>query len=71
MLRENERDFKGVILTQAFGSAAPGPERLDARCRVRHALKPEDREGPAGAAATMTPDREATWLLPISGPSVG
>ncbi|MFE7854368.1 nucleic acid-binding protein [Streptomyces sp. NPDC057403] len=45
-LREKERDLTGAILTHAFWSEVPGPERLDARS---HALEHEDREGQEAA----------------------
>ncbi|MDX3403418.1 hypothetical protein [Streptomyces sp. ME01-18h] len=45
MLREKERDLTGVILTHAFWSEVPGPERLDARPQLNHALEREDGEG--------------------------
>ncbi|MEV0694066.1 hypothetical protein [Streptomyces sp. NPDC050388] len=49
MLREKERDLTGVILTHAFWSEVPGPERLDARSQLKHALEREDGEGQEAA----------------------
>jgi hypothetical protein len=45
VLRERERDLTGVILTHAFWSEVPGPERLEARSQLKHALEREDGEG--------------------------
>ncbi|MGC4987296.1 nucleic acid-binding protein [Streptomyces sp. DT193] len=49
VLREKERDLTGVILTHAFWGEVSGPERLDARSQLKHALKREDSEGQEAA----------------------
>ncbi|MFI1510186.1 nucleic acid-binding protein [Streptomyces sp. NPDC020597] len=38
-LRERERDLTAVILTHAFWNDVAGPERPDARSKLRHALE--------------------------------
>ncbi|MFE0437259.1 nucleic acid-binding protein [Streptomyces nigra] len=43
--RERERDLTEVLLTHAFWSEVPEPERLDACSRLRHAPEREDGEG--------------------------
>lgn len=37
-LRERERELTGVILTHAFWNDIAGPERPDARSKLKHAL---------------------------------
>lgn len=38
-LRERERDLTAVILTHVFWNDVAGPERPDARSKLRHALE--------------------------------
>ncbi|WP_019074346.1 hypothetical protein [Streptomyces hokutonensis] len=49
VLREKERDLTGVILTHAFWNDIPGPERLDARSQLKHALARPAGEGQEAA----------------------
>lgn len=37
-LRQKERDLTGVILTHSFWDGVAGPERPDARSKLKHAL---------------------------------
>ncbi|MFD5255277.1 nucleic acid-binding protein [Streptomyces bobili] len=48
-LRERERDLTAVILTHALWNDVAGPERLDARSQLKHALAREDRESQEAA----------------------
>ncbi|WP_260333317.1 hypothetical protein [Streptomyces beigongshangae] len=43
-LRERERGLTSAILTHAFWNDVAGPERLDARSQLKHALDREDGE---------------------------
>lgn len=43
-LRERERDLTTAIVTHAFWDDVAGPERLDARSQLKHALEREDGE---------------------------
>ncbi|HSX96036.1 MAG TPA: hypothetical protein VLG91_01320 [Streptomyces sp.] len=49
MRRERERDLTAANLTHAFWNDVAGPERLDARSQLNHALGREDGEGPEAA----------------------
>ena len=49
VLREKERDLTAAIVTHAFWSEVDGPERLDARSQLKHALEREDGEGQEAA----------------------
>ncbi|MFJ4806652.1 nucleic acid-binding protein [Streptomyces murinus] len=48
-LRERECDLTAAIVTHAFWNDVAGPERLDARSQLKHALVREDREGQEAA----------------------
>ena len=48
-LRERERDLTAAIITHAFWNDVAGPERLDARSQLKHALEREDGEGQEAA----------------------
>jgi hypothetical protein len=48
-LRERERDLTAAILTHAFWNEVAGPERLDARSQLKHALERKDGEGQEAA----------------------
>lgn len=48
-LRERERDLTAAIVTHAFWNDVAGPERLDARSQLKHALAREDGEGQEAA----------------------
>ena len=47
--RERERDLTAANLTHAFWNDVAGPERLDARSQLNHALGREDGEGTEAA----------------------
>ncbi|MEV0226759.1 nucleic acid-binding protein [Streptomyces sp. NPDC050704] len=47
-LRERERDLAATIVTHTFWNDVAGPERLDARSQLKHALARE-REGQEAA----------------------
>ncbi|MGW7512846.1 nucleic acid-binding protein [Streptomyces massasporeus] len=44
-LRERERDLTAAIVTHAFWNDVAGPEWLDARSQLKHALAREDGGG--------------------------
>ena len=48
-LRARERELAATIVTHAFWNEVPGPERLDARSQLKHALEREDGEGQEAA----------------------
>ncbi|MEU0213965.1 nucleic acid-binding protein [Streptomyces sp. NPDC006265] len=48
-LRERERDLTAAIVTHAFWNDVAGPDRLDARSQLKHALEREDGEGQEAA----------------------
>ncbi|MGW0494768.1 hypothetical protein ACWD0Z_04845 [Streptomyces sp. NPDC003007] len=47
---EKGRDLTGVILTHAFWSEVPGPERIEVRSQLKHTLEHEDGEGQEAAS---------------------
>ncbi|MDC0772069.1 nucleic acid-binding protein [Streptomyces sp. HD] len=49
VLRKCERELVGAIVTHAFWSEVDGPERPDARSKLKHALGSEDGEGQEAA----------------------
>ncbi|MFD5473393.1 nucleic acid-binding protein [Streptomyces sp. NPDC127105] len=49
VLRERERDLTAAIIKHAFWNDVAGPERLDARSQLKHALAREDGEGQEAA----------------------
>lgn len=49
VLRECERELVCAIVTHAFWSEVDGPERPDARSKLKHALGTEDGEGQEAA----------------------
>ncbi|MFH8470404.1 nucleic acid-binding protein [Streptomyces sp. NPDC017991] len=48
-LRERVRDLTAAIVTHTFWNDVAGPERLNARSQLKHALAREDREGQEAA----------------------
>jgi hypothetical protein len=48
-LQERERDLAALIVTHPFWNEVAGPERPDARSRLRHALGNGDGEGQEAA----------------------
>lgn len=48
-LRERERELAGAIVTHPFWSDVAGPERPDARSKLKHALERQDGEGQEAA----------------------
>lgn len=48
-LRERKRDLTATIIAHAFWNDVAGPEQLDARSQLKHALERENREGQEAA----------------------